>query len=375
MLEEEGILDQIERVAGTSSGALTATLISFRLSVAETVALAGTLDYSLVRSAVAPDVMDNPVGNAIGDAIRNMAAGISNSLGVDDEVDDEINDDEEKPATTTHARKQQYDAVARATEQNVWPQIANNKAAGPLGNVLADLNSVTRLVNQFGWYANEHSYNWMQGLIAERCGDAHATFADFQRLRLRDLHVVATNMSRKRTEVFNAANTPDVAVADALLLSQSIPLFFEAPRFDGKTLGRGDTYTDGGVLNNFPLQVFDDIQYVADKDNYVDEINWETLGCRTYTPDDCEGPAEVTNLVEYVVQLFLTLNASEGVAYANNVNSQRRSVEISNCCVEPTDFDLQPTREDERYQALLAAGVSAMRDYLANYVPVQQRVG
>ena len=44
VLEEEGILADIERVAGTSSGAIAATVVSFRLNCEDTMGLFNTLD-------------------------------------------------------------------------------------------------------------------------------------------------------------------------------------------------------------------------------------------------------------------------------------------------------------------------------------------
>ncbi|MCH5374211.1 MAG: patatin-like phospholipase family protein, partial [Planctomycetes bacterium] len=234
---------------------------------------------------------------------------------------------------------------------------------GVVGNVKA----VVRLMNQHGWYANRNLYRWVGDVIADQVGDRRATFRDFQRQGRRDLYVVATNLSRQRAEVFSVDTTPDVAVVDALLLSQSIPLFFEAPRFDGRQLGQGDYYTDGGVLDNFPLQLFDEPRHAYARANFVDGINHETLGCRLFTPRDCQEPAEIRTLVDFVVNLFLTMNAAEDIAYANNPTAQQRTVEISNCCVESTDFDLRPHLDDPRYRELVEAGRSAMRRYLDDY--------
>ncbi len=48
LLEEYRIVDNIERVAGTSAGAIAATLMSFRLTVPETLALFNSLDFTKV---------------------------------------------------------------------------------------------------------------------------------------------------------------------------------------------------------------------------------------------------------------------------------------------------------------------------------------
>ena len=47
-LEEAGILSQIERVGGTSAGAMIAAVLSFRLSAADSLAVFRSLDYSKI---------------------------------------------------------------------------------------------------------------------------------------------------------------------------------------------------------------------------------------------------------------------------------------------------------------------------------------
>ena len=47
-LEEAGVVENIERTAATSSGAVAAALLSFRLPISETLALFNTLDMSKV---------------------------------------------------------------------------------------------------------------------------------------------------------------------------------------------------------------------------------------------------------------------------------------------------------------------------------------
>ena len=50
VLDEEGILPQIERVAGTSAGALQAAMLCLRLSTEETIDIYKTVDYSKIGS-------------------------------------------------------------------------------------------------------------------------------------------------------------------------------------------------------------------------------------------------------------------------------------------------------------------------------------
>lgn len=121
------------------------------------------------------------------------------------------------------------------------------------------------------------------------------------------------------------------------------------------------------VIDNFPLELFDEPDHVYDEANFVDGINRETLGCRLFTPDHCQDPKEIETLTDYLVRLFYAITVAEDIAYANKESAQARTVEISNCCVNAPDFDLQPVAKDERYCALLEAGRQAMQEYLTAY--------
>lgn len=307
-LEEAGVLDRIERVAGTSAGAMLAAVVSFRLGAAETMAIYGTLDFS------------------------QMPGGTDSR-------------DEESP-----------NLVRRLVEPG-WNRVISN------------VDAVNRLIRQYGWHQNNYAYQWMEGVIAEECGgNGRATFADFRARGFRDLHVVATNISTHEMVVFCAAATPDVAVVDALLMSQSIPLYFEALQFDGQQFGSGDYYADGGIVNNYPIHIFDNPRFAAGNRWFIQGTNWETLGLRLYTPADCPDPRRpITNVVSYVGHMFEALFDAQEVAFQNNQIDQQRTINISNCCVSTIDMDVCPVPGNPKYDELVLTGYEAARRYLEKY--------
>lgn len=309
VLAERKILAQIERVVGTSAGAFVAMLVAFRLPVEETVALFNAMDFSQV------------------------------------------------PAT-------------RTTKELTWqpPKMLEPS----LERIVGNLEGVQRLIYKYGWYANERGYTWLQDMIGQQCGgNGRATFAEFKERGYRDLYVAVTNISTRRLEVFCVENTPDVAVADALLMSQSIPLFFEAVQFDGEKIGEeGHFYGDGGVLNNFPIHVFDRKEFAIENEWYVNGVNWETLGLRLYTPYNCPGANRpITNLLGYMSNLLEAMVESQDAVFESSQVDKWRTINISNCCVALTDFSVRPHPDNEKFQKLLAAGQQAAEEFLTDYRP------
>ena len=306
-LDAYGVLPQIERVAGTSAGAVMAACLGFRLSVQETLELFKQIDYSRV-SLAAPDKDQKRIP---GKLVRGEL----------------------------------------------------------LDKVVSNVDSINRLLKHYGWYASDYPYQRLQEIIANYChGNGRATFADFKANGFRDLYIVTTNLSKHRREVFSAETTPHVAVVDALLITQSVPLFFEGVQFNGKTLGSGDYYADGGVVENFPIHIFDDERYAQNSRRFFSGINWETLGARLYTPDNCSHRYRpVTGLLTYMENLLQTLVEAQIVAFENSRVDQLRSINISDCCVQATDFHIRPEDTDARYVELVNAGRTAALNYLNTF--------
>ena len=285
VLEELDVLKNIERVAGTSSGAIAATIASFRKSTEEMLEIFNTLDLQKV-----------PQGAANG--------------------------------------KGKYIVLLKNSE------------------------NYTRLFEKFGWYSSGYFHNWLRTIIAKQCHwNPQATFGDFRKLGYRDLHIVVSNISRHRAEVFSADSTPDVSVADAVRISMSIPLFFEALRFDGKRMGTGDYYVDGGLFNNYPIHIFDQPEYEKGNRLYRDGVNLETLGLflfpgKLYDADNVDNPK---HLWEYLDLIVRSLNDSHQISdLSENVADKQRTIKISDCGISSTQFDISPVSKE--YQQLFTEG-------------------
>jgi NTE family protein len=306
VLEQYDILPQIQRVAGSSAGAILATLLSFRLNAKETIDLYKTVDYS---------------------------------------------------------------RVSQPREEHGIPEHLPKLLEQELSRLRGGMDIAARFLKRFGFYANDYAHEWLMTTIAAHCGgNRRATFADFQACGFRDVYIVVTNVSTHSIENFSVETTPHAAVADAVMMSSSIPFFFEAPQFDGTTLGRGNFYADGGVLSNFPLHIFDNPRFAKGNRHFENGINWETLGCRLFTPEDCQPQNEpILNIIDYIENLFETLVDIQEVAFENRFVDRLRTIDISNCGVKTTDFSILPEISNPKYNAMVQSGQMATRDYLERY--------
>lgn len=71
------------------------------------------------------------------------------------------------------------------------------------------------------------------------------------------LHVTGTDLTRRRSALFNHLETPDMPVLLAILISTRIPIIFEPIRFEGRL------YCDGSVTRDFPMDIFPPEQTVG----------------------------------------------------------------------------------------------------------------
>ena len=131
---------------------------------------------------------------------------------------------------------------------------------------------------------------------------SYYAFADFKDSSIHknnreflDLHIIGTDMTSRATRTFCYETTPDMEVAEAVRISMSIPFFFESIKIDNKfneASKQTHVYSDGGVVRNYPLNIFDSPVY---GECFNEEgVNLETLGAR-FAPVDEEKP--INNLI------------------------------------------------------------------------------
>jgi len=243
-----------------------------------------------------------------------------------------------------------------------------------------------RLMRNYGWYKGDFFRDWMGKRIKAKTGDADATFADLQTLRMKDLYLIVTNLSTGFSEVKSAEHTPDMPVADAVRMSMSIPLFFASKRNRRK-----DVFVDGGVLNNYPIKVFDREQYIdpeilkqhgLNTDYYQRDnartasksspycYNKETLGFRLDTKEEIalfrDGvqpqARKIEHFFDYGWALFQALMNVQNSAHLHSDDWQR-TIYVDTLGVGTTDFELSDTKKKK----LIRSGADAVINYFDWY--------
>ena len=314
-LYENGLTRSLERVAGTSAGAITALVLALNPEgFGEIKRIADSLDYRKV-----PSEGEHPEQAEQGEA---------------------------------------GSAFARAAQ--LWQRSQS------LG-IVKNMQCTMRLVQDKGWYSSDYFYNWLKEVIAARfaAGKKAYTFADFADPSLHkggrpflDLHVTGTDISNRTSRLFSAETTPDMEVALAVRISMSIPLFFEAIPFQYPGTPHPQVYADGGVMWNYPLSVFDDPKYCRRLDR---GMNPETLGLFLYSSPEATVYKEVKGMADYVGALFESLLLVQERLVLYGEKNKGRTIFISDEGIPSTDFDLAPG--DGKYAKLFDSGYRAASEF------------
>ena len=232
-------------------------------------------------------------------------------------------------------------------------------------NLIGRIPYVGALVDEIfnkGLYKGDVFLNLMRNLLAKK--GIHTfrdliqpEFAGDDRYRFK-VRVVASDISRGRMLVLPQDITindygiapEDLEVALAVRMSMSIPFFFEPIKLKNSYI------VDGGLLSNFPVELFDSAGVPA----------WPTFGYKLVV----SGQADPTHLVQHPISgpiselaaLFFTAMEAHDAYYLSN-DKFVRTITIDSLNVASTDFNLTPAQKEALYQS----GVNAAKTFLDHW--------
>jgi NTE family protein len=168
------------------------------------------------------------------------------------------------------------------------------------------IGGINRVNKYFGWYRGNRFENWLEKIIERKTTDANITFEELHKRGFKDLYVTGTSLNKQQLVIFSYETYPKMKIKDAVRISMSVPLYFEAVFIDkeGKPVHHPrqkeglDIMVDGGFTGNFPIRLFDSMA----------QNNFSTLGFRIDSDEqirnDHEGKAiaamPVSDLKQYV---------------------------------------------------------------------------
>ncbi len=217
--------------------------------------------------------------------------------------------------------------------------------------------SFYRLFQKYGWYKGNAFLEFFERLCEQKTGNPKITFADLHKRGFKQCYFIGTNLSKQTAQVFCYENTPNFSVADAVRISISVPYYFTARMY------QGDIMVDGGVLQDYAIQIFDDsLNYQNLKQNPEDFMgdSQHTLG---FYLEFKQKSVPINNLISFAentLQAQLNQQQSELMGRPLDV---ARTVFIDTLGISPLDFKIT----QEQKEQLMEEGQKATQAYLEKY--------
>ncbi len=187
---------------------------------------------------------------------------------------------------------------------------------------------------RFGYYKGDKLIKWYRSIIQELTGNGEITLGEIYQQYGKELRIVATNVDKQRCEYFTSQTHPSLTLVQAVRISASYPFFFETVKYND------DLYIDGGLLNNYPISIFDD----------QNDFN-ETLGIKLTTSEDLEqikspsdqSPKNVRDYIFTIAQMLFSLALR---THIDNVNLTR-TIMINTKTISSMNFNI--TTKDREF--------------------------
>jgi NTE family protein len=134
----------------------------------------------------------------------------------------------------------------------------------------------------------------------------------------------------------------EVAVVDAVRASMSIPFFYRPVKLEDRRSGRTCWLVDGGMLSNFPVEVFDRTDRQRPR--------WPTFGIKlSDRPSPDVVAHEVRGLLSLTKAMVGTMTGFHDRLHLEGDDVVARTIFIDTGNVRATDFHLERSAQEELY--------------------------
>lgn len=209
--------------------------------------------------------------------------------------------------------------------------------------------------------ANDGLYrgDYLEHLLTELLGEFGVhTFGDLRTGEEAQQHawslvVTASDLSRRRLvripwDLPNYGLDPDeFSVARAVRASSAVPFAFEPVKVSGAT------WVDGGLLSNFPVELFDSSR----------DPRWPTFGIRLSAPAGMAPTHEIRGPLSLAFGALETLISDQDSAHIDDPCTVQRTIFVPTDSVGTLDFDISAAQRDALYES----GLHAAEEFLKTW--------
>ena len=154
---------------------------------------------------------------------------------------------------------------------------------------------IFNILETYGLETGENIKKILYFLLEKQTGKRHCTFRELIEIfPSKNLIILGANITTGESEYFSADTTPDMEICDAIRISISVPFVFTSVKYNNLIYG------DGGLINNFPVDYFND------------ELE-HTIGCCVSFLGDY---TDITSFSTYISRVFsMMCNYGQEIIY------------------------------------------------------------
>jgi NTE family protein len=242
-------------------------------------------------------------------------------------------------------------------------------------------NHLFSFVDRGGWYSADNFLAWIKKkmdsgeLNGKPRSFSEMTLKQFFKATQKDLSLVASDTTAGEMLVLNHRTAPKLPVVWAVRMSMSIPLLWQEVVWQtawGTYLGKkmsGHTIVDGGLLSNFPIELFLlDLDTVTKlmgpkrQDNVMGFLIDETMKVKGISSKSSQASKGIKlGSLQTVQRLNNLVNTVLGARDKNVIETfEKLVVRMPAKGFGTTEFDMSESRKKK----LVSAGREAMKSYL-----------
>lgn len=225
------------------------------------------------------------------------------------------------------------------------------------------IRDLYRLVKKWGWNKGDAIKEWTENLMCELTGEHHITMKQLYEKSQIHLTITYWSFRYRKTKYIDYITQPDTTVADAIRMSSSIPIYYQAvwrKSLNSEQQEVLDAILDGGTMDNFPIGTLHSQGVPPEK-----ILGFKLCGTEELNEYEAEKNGEEIDyglpdgIVEALVVLVSAMREQSMKVHVRK-SDWMLTVKIPVGGLKSTDFDMN----DAQKNWLFESGEQAMRSYV-----------
>lgn len=160
-----------------------------------------------------------------------------------------------------------------------------------------------------------------------------------------ELTIVATCLETMSSKYFNYKNYPNMEISIAIEMSAAVPYHFEPVSFEGRK------YIDGGILNNFPLDYYDEKVKGHESNKYMETVGILLKNRNLKIENNFERTYISNSIDEFLTTLIMGCSIQASFShYLNELKygpvDEKRVIIVDTLFIEDAAFEIDTNTQD-----------------------------